>query len=1054
MLDIYKASAGSGKTFALTLAYFKIIFESPLSYRNILAVTFTNKATEEMKSRIINELHKLAEGRRTDYGVLLCEALDMNEDQLRNRASLLRNLLLHDYGRLSVTTIDRFFQRVVKAFTRELGIFPGYNVELDSDYVLQQAVDRVMHEVKGDDALRSWLRELINSSVEEGKAWSVKAQMSDLGRELFRENYMLFDQKVLNKFSDKHFLRQYRTFLEHTVTEFEETLVKMAREALDVIAVAGLQLGDFKSGNRGCASWFYKLAEGNFDAPTATNRKGAEDAEAWVAKKSPLRAEIEGVVPRLSAILRELLDYYDWHGRSYLSAKQLGGNLYQLGILNDLYRKVRDYCAERGVMLLSDTTHLLNLLIAGNDTSFLFEKCGNYYNHLMIDEFQDTSVMQWRNFRPLVANSLGEGNQVLIVGDVKQSIYRWRNGEWGLLAAGVEQEFKPMGVRQVVLGDNWRSAREIVCFNNEFFACASQFLEQLYRQEAGEGDLRAAWIGEAYRGLEQTPRKGQTGYVDLLFGPEKREEGSDARVMDSVIGIIQDIRSRGGRQKDVVVLVRNGKEGAFVAGYLMEYNKQAESPIDFVSNDSLFIQSSPCVQFVLAMLRYIIMPQDGINRAQLSYLYHAFVCGRTEIFLHEVFRQVTCENGNTIFSLGGEGEPDLLSFSLYETVETIIDRFGLKAKSEEVPYLIAFQDMIFEYEANNSNNISLFMEWWEKEKDKRVLATSEETDAVRILTIHKSKGLEFGYVILPFCSWELDAVRPVRRIWCANREPGFDALEYVPLNYSSRLADTIYREDYLDEHLKAYIDNLNLLYVALTRAKTELYIRPFTPRENKDGSVSLSDMGAFIWQVIKDLDAGWENGHYVRGEKSVLKKEADGGASSVISLSSYPVWHPGGRISVKYRYRDYEQEEAAELSALDEGKLLHEIFKSIRYAGDIARAVDQAYRAGLIRLDEREAYVSRISAYLSEPQAAAWFSSGNRVINERDILFPGGAKARPDRIVEQGGRLLVIDYKFGQKEEGAYLRQVRFYCNTLKKMGYPQVEGYVWYVRLEKIVKV
>jgi len=611
-----------------------------------------------------------------------------------------------------------------------------------------------------------------------------------------------------------------------------------------------------------------------------------------------------------------------------------------------------------------------------------------------------------------------------------------------------------MGVRQVVLGDNWRSAREIVCFNNEFFACASQFLEQLYRQEAGEGDLRAAWIGEAYRGLEQTPRKGQTGYVDLLFGPEKKEEGSDARVMDSVIGIIQDIRSRGGRQKDVVVLVRNGKEGAFVAGYLMEYNKQADSPIDFVSNDSLFIQSSPCVQFVLAMLRYIIMPQDGINRAQLSYLYHAFVCGRTEIFLHEVFRQVTCENGNTIFSLGGEGEPDLLSFSLYETVETIIDRFGLKAKSEEVPYLIAFQDMIFEYEANNSNNISLFMEWWEKEKDKRVLATSEETDAVRILTIHKSKGLEFGYVILPFCSWELDAVRPVRRIWCANREPGFDALEYVPLNYSSRLADTIYREDYLDEHLKAYIDNLNLLYVALTRAKTELYIRPFTPRENKDGSVSLSDMGAFIWQVIKDLDAGWENGHYVRGEKSVLKKEADGGASSVISLSSYPVWHPGGRISVKYRYRDYEQEEAAELSALDEGKLLHEIFKSIRYAGDIARAVDQAYRAGLIRLDEREAYVSRISAYLSEPQAAAWFSSGNRVINERDILFPGGAKARPDRIVEQGGRLLVIDYKFGQKEEGAYLRQVRFYCNTLKKMGYPQVEGYVWYVRLEKIVKV
>ena len=1055
MLDIYKASAGSGKTFALTLAYFKLIFESPMAYRNILAVTFTNKATEEMKSRIINELHKLAEGRESSYGELLQEALGMDALQVKNRAALLRNLLLHDYGRLSVTTIDRFFQRMLKAFTRELGIFPGYNVELDNEFVLLQAVDRVMHEVKGEPELQAWLRELMDSSVEEGKSWNVKAKMADLGEELFREHYMLFDRQVLEKFSNKHFLREYRLFLQQLIGEFEDQLMAEATETVDFIRSAGLQVEDFKSGQRGCAFWFYKLAAGTFVPPTDTTRKALDDVEMWAAKKSPRREEIMAIVPTLTERLRRLVDFFDGQYCRYLSARQLMGNLYQLGILNDLYRKVRDYCDERGVMLLSDTTHLLNLLIAGNDTSFLFEKCGNYYNHLMIDEFQDTSAMQWRNFRPLVVNSLGEGNEVMIVGDVKQSIYRWRNGEWSLLARGVEEEFKPLGVRNVLLADNWRSAREVVDFNNDFFERAAQMLESLYRGEAGEEDSRAATIAEAYRGLRQTPQRDESGCVDIFFAAARKEEDSDRIIMANVVEVIQDIRQRGGRQREVVILVRNGKEGAFVADYLMEYNKQAALPVNFISNDSLFIQSSPGVQFIIAMLRYAVTPQDKVNRVLIPYLHRFFIRNEEGMSLHEVFRQAG-EEAFRPFGVAGFGDSgeDCLSFSLYETVETIIDRFGLKEKAEDVPYLIAFQDMIYEYEANNSNNISLFLEWWDKEKDKRVLATSEEADAVRILTIHKSKGLEFEYVILPFCSWELDAVRPVRRIWCRNREAGFDALEYAPLNYSGALADTLFRDDYFDEHLKAYIDNLNLLYVAFTRAKNELYVRPYLPKENKDGSLRLADMGAFIWQVLGGMGEEWQaERQYIRGGKQQAerKKEAP---LPVISLSSYPVWQPEGRIAVKYRYRDYTSADPNALSAIDEGKLLHEIFKSIRHLGDVPQAIDRACLDGLIRQDEKADYAARIAAYLDNPQVRQWFAPENRSINERDILFPGGSKARPDRVVECGGRLCVIDYKFGQREENRYLKQVRFYCNALKKMGYPRVEGYVWYVKLEKITEV
>lgn len=1056
MLSIYKASAGSGKTFTLTLEYFKIIFEMPTEYRNILAVTFTNKATEEMKSRIINELYKLADGQDTDYGKILCHELNMNAPALQNRAKLLLSLLLHDYGRLAVTTIDKFFQRIIKSFIHELGIFPGYNVELDNEFVLLKAVDKVMEQIKDNADLRNWIYELLNDSIEEGKSWSVKNKIADLGQELFRENYMLFNQQVLDKFSDKHFLKAYRKFLDLQIKSFEDELQLTAKQAVDLIDQNGLNIDSFKKGKSGCVGWFYKLSAGNFDQPTPTTRKGAEFEDTWIAQKSPDRANIENILPDLMSLLQRALAYYDTHSRKYLSAIQLIGNLYQLGILNDLYQEVRSYCNAKGLMLLSDTTHILNKLISNNDTSFLFEKCGNYYKYIMIDEFQDTSAMQWKNFRPLIVNSLSENCKAMIVGDVKQSIYRWRNGEWSLLAYEVEQQFKNLGMQNVYLSNNWRSAKEIVEFNNEFFEAASNLLARNYRQEVGEEDERALVIQEAYKSLRQTPRKQKCGYVDILYSPEKKEEDSEATIIADVINVIGNIRERGGRLKDIVILVRNGKEGASIAEYLMEYNKTADTPVSFISNDSLYVWSSPYVQFIVAVLRYIVEPFDLVNKAQIIYFYKTFVQHDSNVSLHEIFNSSSETDIftflETTFNPSAES---VMSYSLFETIETIIEHFNLQDKEEEIPYLIALQDIIYEYEANNSNSITLFLEWWEKEQGKRVLSTSEEVDAVRILTIHKSKGLEFEYVILPFCSWELDGVRPIRRIWCKNNEQDFNQLEYAPLNYSSKLIDTSYREDYMDEHLKAYIDNLNLLYVALTRPKVELYIRPYSPKVNKDGSISLSDIGAFMYLVLEDMGVEIAScGKYVLGEQKILGNKSNAEEIRSFSLQKYPVWQSADRINVKYLYRDYTAPEESGLSAINEGKLLHEMFKTICNITDVEQAVAQAYLNGLIRNEEKDEYITKIQDYLKIPQASEWFHPKNKIINERDILFPGGNKARPDRIVERNDKVIVIDYKFGQSEEIKYIKQVRFYCKTLREMGYPQVEGYIWYVKLGKIINV
>ena len=1061
MLQVYRASAGAGKTFALTMEYFKIVFNSPLEYKNVLAVTFTNKATEEMKSRIVRELNKLAEGQKSDYREDLKRSLRLSDEQVKARAEVLRTLLLHDYGRLAVTTIDRFFQRVIKAFTRELGIFPGYNVELDSDYVLQRAVDQVMQRMNKDRELGAWITELMNDSVEDARSWSVKSKIAELGKELFGESYMLFDKDVQERFSDRDFLKIYKRFLQGIITGFEKRLQEYGRIGCVFMEEQGLHVEDFKGGKRSAVTLFYKLKDKNLDGITATIRKAVDNLDEWVTKSmdAASRARVEDAYTTLNTWLRESVEFYDEHLRDYVSARLLSGNLYQLGILNDLYGEVRDYCDEKGLMLLSDTTRLLNTLIAGNDTSFLFEKTGNFYKHVMIDEFQDTSTMQWANFRPLIVNTLAEGGRAMLVGDVKQSIYRWRNGDWRLLAEGVERDFTAFGTDNIVLGHNWRSSREIVEFNNRFFVQAAGQLKELYDAECGEDNVYSRSIAEAYNKPEQLVSRPGNGYVEIRFGEEKQEEGSDTVIMEEVVAIVNDTVRRGGHLKDCVILVRNGKEGAFAADYLIEYNKREgiPFPVTFISNDSLYVSSSPYVELIINVLRYMVEPYDAVNRTVLLYNYRTFVKGENTAEDDELFKAGgQAESFLDTLDIPFLREPErLVSGSLFEITEEIIEAFGLKNRTEELPYLIAFQDILFEYERNNTNSLPVFLEWWEKEKDKKVLSTSEETDAVRILTIHKSKGLEFKSVIIPFCAWDLDDTRHGRRIWCRNREEGFRDLEYAPLNYSPKLADSHFREDYMEEHMKAYVDNLNLLYVALTRAERELYVLPYAPKISKEGKPS--DIGAFLYQVLEQLalpEWDGENLCLRIGRQEVIPVSGKVNDDNTLSLSEYPIYNLNGRVSVRYKYEDYTDPENIKTSAVDEGKMLHEIFRRIETVNDIDRAVGDMYRAGLINNDERAVYREQVVGFLKNNVPSEWFDGKYKIINERDILFKGTGKARPDRVMTDGRKAVVVDYKFGRKEEKSYLRQVGFYCKTLRQMGYTDVSGYIWYVTLDKIVPV
>jgi len=1053
MFDIYKASAGSGKTFTLTKEFLKIIFSSPYEYKNVLAVTFTNKATEEMKNRLINELNILAINGKSAYRDILKDELKLSKSNIQKKAILLRTLLLHDYGNLSITTIDSFFQKIMRAFTKELSIYPGYNIELDSNMVLKNAYEQLMQNLNSNKELKKWLSDLLRTRIIQGKPYSIESKIVDIGKELFKEDFSTYGESIKYKLNNNSFLKEFTQKLTEISKSFENKVIVICNEALEYIQINGLNLDDFSGKTRGFISIFKKGINKNFDKrPTATMYKAMDDVSKWTSKTSPNKDTIESMYPTLNEYLSKIIFLYEEKYPLYMSANFLCSNFYQIGILNFLNNEIRNYCTKQGVMMLNDTTKFLNMLIQGNEASFIYEKCGNFYKHIMIDEFQDTSSLQWNNFKPLVSNSLSENNNILIVGDVKQSIYRWRSGDWKILDSGIKQSLAQFSPKEIHLKDNWRSHWDIVNFNNYIFNESINILKNIESSEKWTNTFESA-----YYELQQNAKIKERAYVDISFKSESRDEDADNSILSDMRLKILDAISRGAEPKDIVILVRGKKEGAKVANSLMEYNSKTEQSIPFISNDSLFINSSLGIQFIIAVLKYIITPYDLENRAALYWKY----CIINNIHMdnpNDIFK-VTNNDAKfeTLFDININNE-NLLTYSIFETVEIIIDKFNLKSSIEDVAYIIAFQDMLYDYETKNSNSITLFLEWWKENLGSKVLSTSEDTNAVKIVTVHKSKGLEFDIVIIPFCNWSFDQVKPIKRLWCHNQSKELMDLEYAPINYSSKLKDSLYVDDYMDEHLYSYIDNINLLYVAFTRAKRELYIIPYTPNKNKKGELKLEGVNSLLFKIC--TESRFPDEFESRGEDGLscgikLEYKNKINNDSVYSIESYPVYNTkDNNLSISCRYHDYGNLIDGTHSAIDKGKLLHKVFSKIKNIADVDRVLENLYLEGLYTLEEKAEYSKFIMESLSKPQVQDWFAEDAIVINEQSILLPNGSSFIPDRVLIKAGGTYVIDYKFGDLEMKKYLFQVRRYMSILKKMGYNNIVGYIWYLTLDKIVKV
>ena len=811
ILTVFKASAGSGKTFQITTEYLKIIFKNPDDFRYILAVTFTHKATAEMKARILRELHDLSLHKETRISHILCSELGLSKDLLYSQASILLKKILHHYSHFHISTIDSFFQGIIGSFARDLGLQANFAVELSSDKVLNAVVDSLLLNLEKNPMLAKWLIDFAEEKVMRGESWELKNEIQALGRELFREEYA-FEQ--LNSASDKRkeLISRVRHDIIREKKAKENRLSEIGKEVRNEISNVGLRVEDFSFGWNGVMGHLHKLIENPLKTFGSRVIEASQLTEKWANKNSENRDLIIQLADSfLKNRLLEAIHLYKEH----FTLELFLSNIYTLGILSDLQANISAYARDHNLFLLDQSPWLINRLMDSNDAPFIYEKAGTQFQYFMIDEFQDTSILQWTNFLPLIQNSLSQEKPSMIVGDVKQSIYRWRNSSWKTLA---NLKDKANEINVLPLTTNWRSRPILIRFNNTLFTLAARKLQQLFDENyiysSAHPSPLSNLILSAYDGLKQeipSHTDDKSGYAGICFieknqapesGEEEPEETSSDKALIETRQFIDKLLDANYRMKDIAILVRNKKEGTLVAEFLVNRKSKNNQYYRLISNDSLYLEKSSAVKIIVAVIKWLVDDKDECNN----------------LFLVSEFANKqepdNPDSGFPMYYKGDDIDPylplqlvnakeRLALLPLFDLVEHIIYVFRLTEEHGQYPYLQAFIDVVHDYCSAESGGIPAFLDWWKENSALFTIHAPEEQDAIRIMTIHKAKGLEFKAVILPFCRWDLDHKHPHMPIlWCDTGNTPYSELGLVPIRYKKELADSIFAYQYYNEKIQ------------------------------------------------------------------------------------------------------------------------------------------------------------------------------------------------------------------------------------------------------------
>lgn len=1036
---IYDASAGSGKTYTLTKEYLKILFlaTNDDAYRKILAITFTNKAVEEMKTRIVSSLYQFSLDNTSDKAMELLKDVasetKLSIATLKDKSKAIIKNIIHNYAAFDISTIDKFTHKVIRTFAQDLNLPPNFEVSLETDSLLQEAIDLVISKAGDDPNLTKLLIEFSKEKTDDDKNWDISAELLKVAQLITNEN----NSEEIKELSEK------------TIDDFGIVKKKLQEEIkqlkVDCKAIAQSIL-DSIDGNDVSRKSFYRSLVPNFlekiaDEKIAINEtsiKYLDGSESRYSKTVP-QSDKDFIDEKASEILASVLTINEKVGKISMYEAFLQ-NLNPLSLLNTIYQEFKQIQEEQNLVSISDFNKIIHNEIQNQPAPFIYERLGEKYRHYFIDEFQDTSVMQWQNLIPLIDNALsgqddfGQQGTLMLVGDPKQAIYRWRGGkaEQFIDLAKEDKKHNPFSNKDketLRLGTNYRSYSEVIQFNNAFFKQLSDKFEN--------PDYRNLYENLSHQ--EINSKIG--GYVNLSFievpEDETEVEGFDSDndsisvkdkfYLNQTLRTIEKCIANGFEYKDIVLLTRTKAPGVKLANFL------TENSIPILSSETLLIQNATEVKLLIALLRYLKNPKDDESKVYFLYFIAKYL--QSEEPIHDFILAAKDKNSEELEAflktIGIE-----ISFknckkkTLYEAVEILIATF-LNDKVN-TSYLQYFLDLVLEKDVKVQSSIADFLEYWDKIGYQKSIPSPEGTNAVRIMTIHKSKGLEFPVVIFPFAEENFSS-KPKDKLWIP--------LEDANVNFPKALINNRKEVETYGNEAKAIfqtknqeeiLDTINVLYVALTRAEEQLYVISNKMKLKKDGTYPnnlatyfiefLSNIGKY-----QDVILEYEFGDSVR----VSTNKAHDGKNNQIGIVSKKM----NPKNIKIAQREALMWGTVQQDAITFGNILHEIMAFIQTKDDVDLAIQKATELGLITFSQQEVFKETINEIVHHEELISFFDIDAKVFNEQNIIKKATKTIKPDRVVLKGNQAFLLDYKTGEKSN-KHKAQLEEYELALQEMNY------------------
>lgn len=1034
---IYKSSAGSGKTYTLVRDFLLLVLKNPAELKHTLAVTFTNKATAEMKSRIINAVHEISSG----YNSALKEEIEKKLPgiDIKQNAKVVLNAILHGYSSFSINTIDSFFVKIVKSLSRELGLPGKYDVEVNRDAAVDFIISELLNLAGEDKDLTPFLEEFIFSKLDDDKGWRIEKELYNIASEIFSERYSRIPHKKITQ-ENIRMLKGIRF-------GFENKMIGYGELFKSVFEKNNLDISDFHYGKSGFVMYLLRLRTRQNPADYKLKSRFTEAALDRYKRFSKTASGITvDIASDIDKILTGIYSLIKNEYKKYLTATEILSLIYVAGLTSYLETLLKKYRDENSLFLLSDTGKILSNVISLNDTPFIYEKIGNRFRHFLIDEFQDTSFLQWKNMQPLAENSLSQGNRLLTVGDVKQSIYRWRGGDLTLLLSQLETDLAPFKTTETIqnLSTNYRSLKKIVEFNNLFFSSLKQWA-------LGNSEFNFKMIQQAFEEKNITQQVARNtpnqGYVS--FSLLKEEESEDKIINPDIVRgwkksallkLSETIRKSigsGYKPSDICVLVRSNNDGTVISEYL-----SANGFPKIISPDSLLLNKSAQVNFIINCFRLIDNPQNQPAHSAVSFYYTACICPQSinqdTIFQHRANDKKLDHFFSHLLSYA--------NYNIYELAEKLVAEFF--SNNATNVFILRLLDLVKEFADKSDSGLGDFLSWWDNDSQAQKISVilPPDEDSIRVSTIHKSKGLQYPVVIIPFFDWEMYP-RPSSTIWAQSAEEPFNTLGYIPLYARSALSETYFAADYETECELTVLENINTIYVAFTRAEEKLYVFcPEKPRTSKNASSILKavlnqdDMKAFLNIANNNYLSGTE---FSKTITSAAKKEGWDYPSPVLINSITQKFNPD---KTGFKIKKYDSAEQEEL--IETGIDVHFYLSKYLSADDEKKILEQLEKRNTSA--EILIYIKTGIGILKEKK---WIAPYFKISTECEIASKDNELLRIDRLLINEKNAIVIDFKTGSRQ-AHYEQQLNKYAETLLQIGYQKVEKYLVMLSENKAVEI